>query len=480
MERGSVRLSGKSNVTVELDNVVITGADKWTNFTASGNGNYVSNDTVPGMVEPQYTNDPVNTNLCDTSRDPDRTCKQVEQVFSDDEWIEQLPDGSDPGAGEFSMDGSRHIVLGFDPSGHNVEVTTRQDGFDFGSGTSGSVIDGNGTSKITRVATSTAGANTPGGARVESGAALMNNGSSVTYKDIEVSWTSGQGARCGGANCQINGLYAHHNGVFGISSHAGTDFDVTNSHFAYNCAGADGGMADVEYDSDFECAGLKVTGVASNQRSFTNSEYDHNGNANWWADVSADNLVFSGNRVHHGGDKGLFIEISNNIKVDNNVIWENGWKEPVTTTFVNAGVYNSDCGNVDVTNNILAWNENSFGYLGDGRNSDNTGNSVTGNVMIMGKASNGGTYTGSDKRQLVTWNRQSDNLGSGDLANSNRYYYGGQQNTGTVKFQFNTTGYASLTAFQGTQGDGSGSAWIGWSEAQNALTADGVPTSSSH
>jgi hypothetical protein len=92
----------------------IRGSDVWSSWTPSG-GNWVSSQSVPTL--PTESTPHCRTG---TSR-----CAWPEQVYVDGVYQEQVSSSSDPGPGQFKIDGSRRVVLGSDPSGKMVEVTTR-------------------------------------------------------------------------------------------------------------------------------------------------------------------------------------------------------------------------------------------------------------------------------------------------------------------------------------------------------------------
>jgi hypothetical protein len=74
-------------------------------------------------------------------------------------------------------------------------------------------------------------------------------------------------------------------------------------------------------------------------------------------DVPTDDqaLLVRDNRVHHNDANGIRSEVTDGVRIYDNVVWENGWgrggsKE--TGIFVNASQDNH------VYNNVVAWNEN--------------------------------------------------------------------------------------------------------------------------
>src|SRR6266849_4569383 len=101
----------------------IRGSDVWTGWTRLGAGNtWVSALTVPGQpFEPTPTGD----GRCG-SPPYLPTCLWPERVWVDGVALKVLVPNSVPSAGQFALDPTRHIVLGADPSGHQIEVGTRE------------------------------------------------------------------------------------------------------------------------------------------------------------------------------------------------------------------------------------------------------------------------------------------------------------------------------------------------------------------
>src|SRR5215213_5084231 len=94
------------NITlVGQEGTKIKGTDVW--FEWSG---HISANTVPIFATDTE---------CQTGTSE---CSRPEQVFLDREYLTQV--ASSPASGQFALDSSRHVVLGDDPTGHTIEVTT--------------------------------------------------------------------------------------------------------------------------------------------------------------------------------------------------------------------------------------------------------------------------------------------------------------------------------------------------------------------
>lgn len=93
----------------------IRGSDIWTAWTKTGT-TWVSTQTVPAF--------PTISGHCSAGTNDD--CQRAEQVYINGVSLKQLASTDIPSAGQFSVNSTRHVVLGDDPTGRTVEVTTRR------------------------------------------------------------------------------------------------------------------------------------------------------------------------------------------------------------------------------------------------------------------------------------------------------------------------------------------------------------------
>jgi hypothetical protein len=91
----------------------VRGSDIWSTWTHSASG-WISGNTVPNLG-----GDSPGSGYVDSFR-----ASHLEQVFFDGMPLTIVP--ANPGSGQFALDSGRHVVLGADPTGHVVEVTTRK------------------------------------------------------------------------------------------------------------------------------------------------------------------------------------------------------------------------------------------------------------------------------------------------------------------------------------------------------------------
>jgi parallel beta-helix repeat protein len=106
------------------------------------------------------------------------------------------------------------------------------------------------------------------------------------------------------------------------------------------------------FDPGWEAGGAKVTqsvGVV-----FEDNEVAANYGPGIWCDINCRDVTIRGNRVHDNARAGIHVEISDGALVTDNVVWENGWAMP--TWGWGAGILISTSRNVDVEDNVLAWN----------------------------------------------------------------------------------------------------------------------------
>lgn len=439
--------------SLTLKNLTIKGSDDWSgDFTGVG-GNYRSSRAVPEFIEPSETDDPYNPYLCEVP-DTDQLCREAEMVFVNDAYQRQVADGSDPGPGEFALDSQRHVVLGEDPGDARVEVVVRQVGLHMFHGSAGTVLDN---VLVTEVG------NTVG--QQGTGAAIRNNGRTLTVKNSTVSWVHGTGLSCGGGvRCEITGTEVHHAGSAGLTSWKASPLVFDNNLIHDNCMS----LPDVPYNDTFECSGIKIVGESPEGRTLTNNEFHHNRHAGIWLDISADNTTIANNRIHDNAERGIEVEITSGVTIRDNVIFANGWVGTPSDAFNSGGIYILDSGNVKIYRNVMAWNRDGFAYIGGRRQNVNTGIEMYNNDIICGANDPG-------EQMIAGWLLRGDALGS-YIAHDNRYYYGGQgNNSDTRKFRWENTFYTSLAEFNSTPGE-ENSRWLSSEEVSSILSANDIPT----
>jgi len=300
----------------------IRGSDVWTSFSAGANGNYVSSQTLPNFSQ--------GTTPCNPGTSE---CSRPEQVFVDGQPLQQLDRGSDPGANQFALDSGRHVVLGFNPAGKHVEVTTRTQWLRF-TATAGPVA-------VDDIDMSHA-ANASG----YQGALLGDGVANITVKNSHLSYAHGAVLSLnGGSNMLALNNEIDHGGQLCVQSHQGTlDLIGNNIH---DCNSED-------YDDGWEAGGVKATRTVNGV--WNNNVVHHNNGTGLWCDMDCTNMEIAFNRVHHSDKTGIYYEISYGGNIRDNVVYENGWEER------KPGIRVGNSSDVDVSNNVLAWNYKGLGF----------------------------------------------------------------------------------------------------------------------
>lgn len=303
----------------------IRGSDIWTGW--SGTGPWTSTLTVPAM--------PMNSGT--DGRYSAARSLLPEQVFVDGEPMLQLPSGQTPAAGQFKIDASRHVVLGTNPAGKRVEVTTRRYWIQT---TANLTLHG--------VWMRHAGND----AQPQSAALRVNGGRLV----------ADQGWRL----LQCHGTLL---GVLGGTSHQLTDGRLTEAgQLGYGLTGGIAGllMQRVEIDhcndqgySPFWEAGAGKSTSGSNVGLDDCDVHDIAGNGPWW-DIGPNTGAFARNcRIRFCDFAGLHFEISSGGLFEDNAIWECGWGDPRSVAQDQwpwgSGILISTSGHAVVRRNTIAW-----------------------------------------------------------------------------------------------------------------------------
>jgi hypothetical protein len=298
----------------------IRGSDIWDAVWSQQGTRWVSSKTVPPLAtESDWKCEP------NTSR-----CEWPEQVFVDGEQLMQVASGTTPDPGQFALDAGRRVILGGSPFGRTVEVTVRNHW----------VVGDTGGANVT------ADGFTMKHAASEGISNNWNDNWTIKNGDYSYSHTSNlQLAQATGLLMLANKI--HHAGQKGV---AGNNSDLVlrdNEIYENNTEG---------YETSWNAGGVKV----SNPRTVTiagNLVYGNNGNG-LWLDVPADEqvLVVKNNRVHHNGADGIRSEVTdNNVRIHENVVWENGWGCGGSN---DAGISLNASHDNRVYDNVVAWNEN--------------------------------------------------------------------------------------------------------------------------
>ena len=395
----------------------IRGSDIWSGWTKSGS--YWVKGTLPEFSSGGYCK-------TGTSR-----CKWPEQVFFDGKPLLQV--ASEPRSGQFAVDGSRRIVLSDDPAGHTVEVSTRRHWLVGRS--NGVVIDG---------FTMKHAAN---GAQM---GALKNDGhDNWTVRNNELSYSHGYNLTLGAATgLRAVGNDIHHGGQLGIGG-GRAELEVLNNKIHHN--NTEG------FDPGWEAGGMKNTRMI--RLVADGNEVYNNDRIGFWCDIACEDVTYSNNRVHHNKKAGIFYEISDNAKIFGNEVWKNGW-ESSGRGFGEAGILISSSRDVEVYDNVVAWNNDGITVVNDDRKQGDgvqydrvTGVKVRDNYVLAKD------YSGTSLHMALSWVKaySGGNLYDPEAGNrgyGNRYWYtNGEESAYRYKWNGNFKKLGDFNATLGAERD---------------------------
>ena len=408
----------------------IRGSDVWSSW--STNGHLWWAGPLPNL--------PV---VADTGRcaEPSDRCVVPYQVFVDGKPLPWTP--PDPSPGFFSVDRNNWLVLADNPSGHVIEVTTRQ---------RWAITAADGVT-IQGFTMKHAGNDAQSGAISNDRHAnwtLQHNTLSDAHGDV-VSVDYGSGTRVL-ANDIARG------GDLGLHGDHPSNLLVQGNTIHNNST--DG------FAGDWEAGNVKM-GAASGLTLDGNEIAASQTGPGVWCDVDCSGVVYSHNRVHHNAGPGLFFEISNGAKIVGNVLWENAWSNQ---GWGNAAIGISSSANADVSGNTLAWNAAGIAVIAQNRPDMNpagvVGNTVHDNIII-GTAGTLALAWLSDSSQAMF------DPSSGNHGTNNRYWFPDKEN-GTPRFVWSSN-RGHLEDFNATPGEHHGQ-YLATADRDSALQSAGLPT----
>jgi parallel beta-helix repeat protein len=409
----------------------VRGSEVWTAWGASG-GNFVSSSSVPGFSSDHQ-------GVC---ADGSGRCNWAEQVYIDGTPLTELSAGSGPGANQFALDKARHVVLHDDPSGHVVEVTTRERWVDTQS------------DNVTIQGMTFWHAANP----AETGAIGNENRNAWTLQDSKLYSAHGGIISLGGASNPNTQTRVLRNEIAGSGYEGIAGFRNTNTLIQ-------GNMIYNNNLSGFDSvnwAGAGVKLVAFSNLTLDANEVRNNAGPGLWCDIGCQGVVFSNNRVHDNAGAGILFEISAGAKIYNNAIW---YCSP-TAPAVNI----SSSANADVYSNVLAWNNLGIAVFSEERanrpNQGTVGITVHNNTILA---------NGQSALSLEWYQRGNGNLfesGSGNSGSSNTFWFPGDED-GSGRFRWQRY-ISSLNDFRQTPGGG-GSRYVSAQERDQVLSGWGIP-----
>jgi parallel beta-helix repeat protein len=365
----------------------IRGSDIWTNWTKSGS------TWIKGPV-PVFDN---NSDHCATDvggfSDSRRAgmCDNQEQVFFDGKELNQV--SSSPVAGEFMVNSSRQIVLAQDPTGHTVEVTTRT-----------SWVKGGAANVTVRGFTMKHSAN-----KAQLGALTNSGFGNWKIENNNLSYAHGVIVYISDSGGTIINNDISYAGQMGIGGNRTTGIIIKGNNVHHNNT--------QRFSCGFECGGMKLA-RAANPIVEDNQFYSNYGDG-IWCDIDCSGTTIRRNRVYNNEQKGIVQEISGSGKISDNVVWGNGLIYQVYGW--GAGILVQNSNNMEVFNNIVAWNADGAGIIGQASRTapyDSAYSNSFHDNTIAQSANN------SFSLFLL-----GDGIGNGNTSNNNKIYISGSAST---------------------------------------------------
>lgn len=407
----------------------IRGSDVWENWEMVG-GSWRSYKTYPKLsVQDRWR--------CEEGTD---RCHRPEQVYIGGEEL-ALTEG-EPKVGEFALDEQRRILLADDPRGKAVEVTVRNR---WVAGASSDVT-------------------------IE-GFTMRHSANEGIKNDLEGRWTVRDNdlsyahtvnlELSKGPGMVAEGNSLHHAGQMGFASNE-AEITLTGNEIAYNNTKG--------FDPGWEAGAMKISQTPDAR--IEGNHVHHNRDFGIWTDIiqdGAQRVEIVDNRIHHHGRQGIRVEITKNVLVEDNVVYENGLEHKGDPNS-GAGIGISGSHSVEARGNVLAYNRNGFvvvnadrppyDHVDDVRLEDNIVVQNSGKAMGWYKAvENGNIYDGS-----------AGNGGAG-----NRYWYPGGKSSegGAIRFKWSAE-YNRLADYM-DRGPETNSRYLSNGEKETTLREKGIP-----
>jgi parallel beta-helix repeat protein len=417
----------------------IRGSTVWTSWTQSGS-TWVSASTVPTFYNPGWTCTPGG----------DGRCAWPEQVFVDGSPLYQVSSTSTPSAGQFKLDGSRRVVMGQNPSGHTVEVTTRDTWLIILS--SDVTIDG----FRMRHASSWAQ-----GGGINVGGYWVGAVNRVTIKNSTLSDSHGRIVSiAGGTGHQILNNDISGAGCVGIGGSGGSNWRIQGNRVH--------GNATEGFDVGIESGGMKILFVDG--LLVDGNEVDHNSRG-IWTDTGVRNATFSNNRVHDNAYNGLFLESSHYLTVTGNEVWGNSWGPNGNVWAWGGGITLASSDHAEVDHNVVAWNADGITVVSQQRTDDapHVEINIHDNTIAMNPGTDSAAYASG---WVMDWSGILFSASSNNRGSNNRYWYPMVENSQN-RYAWNGS-KTRLTDYEATPAE-AGATYLTTSQKDSVLSAVGIP-----
>jgi parallel beta-helix repeat protein len=376
-------------------------------------------------------------------------CLWREQVFYDGRPL--LAVDANPAPGQFSV-ANGILSIADDPSGHVVEVSTRQrwvevkaDGVSIQGFTMRHCVNDS-----------------------QSGCIASDQHSGVTVSGNTLSETHGGVVGLfHGSNLKILRNDISHGGQIGVTMSGVTDSLVQGNRIHENNFRKD-------FNAGWEAGGMKSTHAT--HLSMDNNEVYLNRGPGLWCDIECQDVTFSNNRVHDNEANGISYEISHAARIYGNVVWNNGWGFHSWGWGAGIMIQNSD--HSEVYNNIVAWNAHGISVIEQDRRDGSVQHPITeaylhDNTIVM---------QDGFEQFAVAWLTDCKDCRIFDPDSNNRAernahgFSGAGEANAKGRFTWGGKKYNRLAEFSSTPG-GKNDRYLSPAEQNKILSAAGVPLS---
>jgi hypothetical protein len=416
--RETVRID-KPLTLVGQPGMEIRGSDVWSGWVRTGSG-WASADEIPAL--------PSVGNVDGRCGERTNRCLLPEQVFADGEALTRVPSSPQPGAGQFALDGKRHVLIADDPTSHTIEVSTRR----------AWVVSNSDGITLSNLTMRHAANDTLRGA-------VSNDGhSNWTIQDSALSDAHGAVVSVHhGNNVQVLRSDISRGGDMGIHGTLVNVGLIQGNHIHDNNTD--------QFSPEWGAGGVKVTEV--HDFTIDSNEVDNNAAPGLWCDISCQGVTIANNRVHHNQWQGIIFEISDKAAIHDNVVWQNGWNAP--TWGWGAGILVSSSADAEVYNNTVAWNKAGISVIDLNRPDRVTpvNNYVHDNVIVRNTIASGDAWSGLSLAWLNDGTGRLFDPTANNRGANNRYWYDQPEGNGIRgSWQQQYQQLADLQATPGNQG----------------------------
>jgi len=378
-------------------------------------------------------------------------CLQREQAFYDGKPLVLVE--ANPAPGQFSV-ANGTLTIADDPSGHVVEVATRQRWIDIQAG--GVTIQGFTMRHCVNDA--------------QYGCIQSDDNSGVTLLENTLSQTHGAvvGLRRG-SNLKIVRNDISYGGQIGVNLTGLTDSLIQGNRIHENNFRND-------FSSSWEAGGLKCT--HSNGVSFEKNDVYLNRGPGLWCDIDCQNVTYSGNRIHENETEGIEYEISHTARIFGNLVWNNGWGFNQWGWGAGILIQNSD--HSEVFNNIVAWNAHGISVIEQIRDArgghESQGHPVVdvylhdNTIVIQEGFQQFSVGWLTDCPQCQLFHSESNNRGENDAHG----FSGVGEANANVRFTWDHQKYSRLEDFKATPG-GKNDRQLSLADQNRILSEAGIP-----